>query len=245
MANYTVKSGDTLSGIASKNNTTVANLLSLNPDITNADLIYVGQVIVVSGTAAPKTKNPTQRPKITSFGAQTGNERSIFATWVWDEDNVDHYEVEWTYATGDGVGFIGDKSNVNAKQSIYSSAPENATLVKFRVKPVAKTHQVGKNKVETPYWIADWSTAKTHYFVNAPNVPSTPTVTISGYKLTAKLDNISSDLNASHIELKVVRGVSDIVRKGISKISNNTASFSCIVESGGDYRVACRGVRGS
>lgn len=244
MANYTVKSGDTLSGIASKNNTTVANLLSLNPDITNADLIYVGQVIVVSGTAAPKTKNPTQRPKITSFGAQTGNERSIFATWVWDEDNVDHYEVEWTYATGDGVGFIGYKSNVNVKQSIYSSAPESATLVKFRVKPVAKTRQVGKNKVETPYWIADWSTAKTHYFINAPNIPSTPTVTISGYKLTAKLDNISSDLNASHIEFKVVKGVSDIVRKGISKISNNTASFSCIVESGGEYRVACRGVRG-
>ena len=40
MANYTVKIGDTLSGIASKNNTTVANLLSLNPDITNANLIY-------------------------------------------------------------------------------------------------------------------------------------------------------------------------------------------------------------
>ena len=65
MANYTVKSGDTLSGIASKNNTTVANLLSLNPDITNADLIYVGQVIVVSGAAAPKTKNPTKKKKIT------------------------------------------------------------------------------------------------------------------------------------------------------------------------------------
>lgn len=244
MANYTVKRGDTLSGIASKNNTTVANLLSLNPDITNADLIYIGQVIVVSGTAAPKTKNSTQRPKITNFGAQTGNERAIFATWAWDKSNVDHYEVEWKYATGDGVGFIGDKSQVNVKQSIYSSAPENATLVKFRVKPVAKTRPVGKNKVETPYWKADWSTAKTHYFVNAPGTPPVPTVTINGYKLTAKLDNISSDLNASHIEFKVVKGVSKVVRKGIPKINNGTASFSCTVEAGGEYRVACRGVRG-
>ena len=244
MANYTVKKGDTLSSIALKNSTTVANLLSLNPDITNADLIYIGQVIVISGAAAPKTENSSQRPKITSFGAQSTSERSIFATWAWDEDNVDHYEVEWKYYTGDGVGFIGDRSQVKVKQSIYLSAPENSISVKFRVKPVAKTRPIGNNETETPYWEADWSTAKTHYFVNAPGIPSVPTVTINGYKLTAKVENINSSLNASHIEFKVVRGVSEVVRKGIPKINNGTASFSCIVESGGEYRVACRGVRG-
>lgn len=41
---YTVKSGDTLSQIATKNNTTVAKLKSLN-NIQNVDLIYVGQVL--------------------------------------------------------------------------------------------------------------------------------------------------------------------------------------------------------
>lgn len=43
---YTVKSGDTLSGIASKYGTTVAKLQSLN-GIKNANLIYVGQKIRV------------------------------------------------------------------------------------------------------------------------------------------------------------------------------------------------------
>ena len=43
---YTVKSGDTLSGIASKYKTTVAKLVKDN-NIENANLIYVGQKIVI------------------------------------------------------------------------------------------------------------------------------------------------------------------------------------------------------
>ena len=42
---YTVKKGDTLSAIAVKHHTTVNNLLALNPQIKNANLIYVGDAI--------------------------------------------------------------------------------------------------------------------------------------------------------------------------------------------------------
>ncbi|MGE7219347.1 LysM peptidoglycan-binding domain-containing protein, partial [Priestia koreensis] len=44
---YTVKSGDTLSGIAVKFNVTVAQLQSWN-NISNADTIKIGQVLKVS-----------------------------------------------------------------------------------------------------------------------------------------------------------------------------------------------------
>ena len=44
---YTVKSGDTLSGIAKKYGTTVKKLQALNPSISNPNKIYVGQKIVV------------------------------------------------------------------------------------------------------------------------------------------------------------------------------------------------------
>lgn len=44
---YTIVSGDTLSGIAKKYRTTVKKLMSLNPKIENADLIYAGDVIFV------------------------------------------------------------------------------------------------------------------------------------------------------------------------------------------------------
>lgn len=48
---YTVKSGDTLSGIAAKYGMSTSTLASLN-GITNTNLIYVGQVLKVSGTAS-------------------------------------------------------------------------------------------------------------------------------------------------------------------------------------------------
>ncbi|MGL4911520.1 MAG: LysM peptidoglycan-binding domain-containing protein, partial [Romboutsia sp.] len=44
---YTVKSGDTLSKIAIKYNTTVANLVKLN-NLKNPNLINVGQVLIVN-----------------------------------------------------------------------------------------------------------------------------------------------------------------------------------------------------
>lgn len=51
---YTVKYGDNLSTIASKYGTTTANLQALN-GISNANYIYVGQMLKVSGTASYST----------------------------------------------------------------------------------------------------------------------------------------------------------------------------------------------
>lgn len=44
---YTVKAGDTLTAIARRNGTTILAILKLNPDIKNANKIYVGQKIRV------------------------------------------------------------------------------------------------------------------------------------------------------------------------------------------------------
>ena len=152
---YTVAQGDTFSAIASRcisvgmsgysgltlYNEGINKLKSFNPDIENENLIYVGQVIVLQGTAKTKTTNNTQRAKITNFGLQSGTDRTVFATWVWTKSNTDHYEVKWKYGTGDGVGFIGQEGTSNVKQSIYSGAPENATHVAFYVRPISKTYK--------------------------------------------------------------------------------------------------------
>lgn len=52
---YTVQSGDTLTSIAAQHGTTPQGLLDLNPQITNANQIQVGQVLTVPGTP---TANP-------------------------------------------------------------------------------------------------------------------------------------------------------------------------------------------
>lgn len=49
---YTVKSGDTLSEIALTYGTTVSNILSLNPSITNPNLIYPGQNIIIKSVVS-------------------------------------------------------------------------------------------------------------------------------------------------------------------------------------------------
>lgn len=68
MSTYTIKRGDTLSGIASKYGTSVSTLMSLNPYIKNANLIYTGNKITLPGsssskkssTTTTKTKTPTK-----------------------------------------------------------------------------------------------------------------------------------------------------------------------------------------
>lgn len=60
---YTVKKGDTLSGIASKYGMALNDLLKLNPQIKNANLIHVGDKINIKATAKQETK-----PKETNKG---------------------------------------------------------------------------------------------------------------------------------------------------------------------------------
>lgn len=240
---YTVVKGDTLTKIANRYNTTVAALVKLN-NIKNKDLIIIGQVLTIEsdGTSEPVTENYSTKPVIELFGLQSNSDRNIYATWSWDKSNTDHYEVVWTYATGDGVSFIGNKSNVDDKQSLYS-APANAKSVSFKVKAVSKTRTV--NNKETAYWTAQWSTSKTYYFADSPpSKPSVPTVTLKDYTLTASLDNIG-DINAEQIQFQVVKDDSKIFSTGKASITTDHASYSCKVDVGGNYKVRCRAVRGS
>jgi LysM repeat protein len=68
---YTVQRGDTLGKIAARSGTSVGALLAVNPQIHNASLIYVGQVInLPSGVSVPPppTKHtPTPSPSSNSY----------------------------------------------------------------------------------------------------------------------------------------------------------------------------------
>ncbi|KAH0795470.1 LysM peptidoglycan-binding domain-containing protein [Histomonas meleagridis] len=74
---YTVKSGDTLSAIAARYGTTVSAICSLN-GISNANLIYVGQVLKIPGGSSPQ---PTAAPQPTSGSSVTASQMQRFG-WV-------------------------------------------------------------------------------------------------------------------------------------------------------------------
>jgi len=238
----TVVKGDTLSQIAVTYGVALSTLVSLNK-ISNPDYIVVGQKIKLSGTATTVKKNLSSRVTIGVFGLQSNTDRTVYATWTWDRSNTKEYQVKWFYTTGDGVRFVGNDSTVAAdiKQAVYN-APQNAKSVILRVKPVSKTRTV--NKKETTYWTGSWSTDKTYSFSdNPPSTPPVPSVTIEGYKLTARLDNL--DLNATSIQFQIYKNDSTKFNTGTATIKTSSASYSCTVDAGNSYKVRCRAVRGS
>ena len=254
---YTVVRGDTLSEIAVKYNTTVSYLAKLN-NIKNVNLIYVGQVLKIkekvvvkpdgstkpASQPAPAKKTNTSPAKtqatITAFGLQANTDRTIFATWNWDQSNTKEYLVRWYYGTGDGIAFIGEEKTETFKQSIYT-APANAIRVLFYVKPISNTKTV--NNKEVAYWTATWSTEKAYSFSSAPpQTPPNPEVTIKDYTLTAKCYGVKSD--AKEIEFQVVQNDSKVIKTGTAKPTTSVVSFSCTITSGNEYKVRCRAKNG-
>lgn len=178
---------------------------------------------------------------ITKIDLQNGTTRTVFATWTWSKKSqTEEYDIRWYYATGDGVRFIGSeekKTITNAQLQSTYTAPENATLVKFQVKPISKTKTV--NNKETVYWTAEWSTEAVYNFTSNPAVkPNTPTVTIKDYTLTAKLENIDSA--STSIQFQIVKDDSTIYKTGTASVVTAAASYSCSVDAGSTYKVRCR-----
>ena len=242
MATYTVKSGDTLSGIARTYNTTVSELMKLNPQIKNANLICVGWVLTVSGTAtsAPVTKN--NKAIVTKPAILTDSRRKVYSTWEWSKHSeTKEYKVRWSYSWGVGIEEISETTT----QYQYSSyePPEHATHVTIVVTPIANTKKVGKDQVETPLWTASASDRQTFWYTSLPpEVPPSPQVTIVGNTLTATLSGLDLE-GASSIKFQILReGVMDppYHESGWVPIVQGRASYSCKVADGGTYLVRCK-----
>ena len=244
-----VEKGDWLSTIARDylGDVMAYKKLAAINNISNPDKIYVGQKIYLaeggdSGSGSSSSSSNSNKATIEQFGYQTDSSGVLFATWSWDKSNTENYKVQWAYHTGDDVWFIGSDSTTEHKQSTYS-IPSNATKVRFRVKPISKTYT--SNNKETSYWTAEWSSYKTCTVsaITPPSIPPVPEVTMEKYKLTAELDNL--DVNATKIQFKVVKNNSTTFKTGTATITTGHASYSCNVDAGGEYKVACRSYNGS
>lgn len=240
---YTVKSGDTLSEIAEKYDTTVAKLAKLN-NIENVDLIYVGEQLLISGASAPTKKKVTESMvRISRFGLQSGTDRTIFITWDWDKDHTDRYKVWWYYATGNGVWFLGSKNDdLQFRHDTYT-APQNATAVKVKIQPISYKHKV--NGKEVYWWTAQWSNEKKYYFKDPPAVPSTPTLEVqdrstSTPKMTVSVTGL--DGNTDYVRFQVVKNdKTRIVDKKIPAVRLQ-ASYDFKVSIGAEYKARCSAI---
>lgn len=253
----TVEAGDTLWGIAETylGSGTKYPDLAANNNIPNPNLITVDQEIYLSASSSSSSSSSTKstvmtKPTINQFGLQSNADNTLFATWTWNRDHTKSYKVSWTYATGDGVAFNGNLSEISvdsdypslSRQSTYS-IPSNATKVNFKVKPISETYE--KNDVETNYWDASWSDVKTWTVTTPLGVPDTPDVEIDKFKLTATLDNIDID-GATHIEFQVVKdNSSSAFATNKASIVSAHASYTFTISAGSEYKVRCRAYKSS
>lgn len=223
--------------------------------VSLADFVYNDEwyVYAISGNRVVINKNksgtnsimtPVHKNNLTvvsgggSSSSSSSSSSNIYST------QVEHYEVEWQYFTGDGVPFTASETTTKDKNSVYDP-PEHATTVKVWVKPVSKTYK--KNGKDTTYWTGgwDWAEIKTATAAGTaapPDPTSEPTVVIEDYTLTA---TVSVDTEA--VENSRIDKVQFEVYNGNTKVSTGTvevllgkATYVCTVAAGGEYYVRYR-----
>lgn len=79
---YIIARGDTLKTLATRFNTTVDTLLSLNKDITNANVIYEGQRLVYPANGGSNPTPPPPAPGGHTYTVQKGDTLRKIAAWT-------------------------------------------------------------------------------------------------------------------------------------------------------------------
>lgn len=244
----TVQKGDTLGQIAvdyAGGYSKYKTLAAIN-NISNPNLIYVGQIIKLTadGSGTTSTTTSSNQATVDQFGQLSTDENTLFATWSWSKANTESYKVIWYYDPGNGIWFVGSNSTISvdkdepdaSRQSTYS-IPSNAKKVKFKVKPISEKQT--KNGKETSYWEANWSTEHTWTDSTPLVTPGVPSVKIEKYKLTATLENVHESI--AGVQFQVVKdNSSGVFATGKAVVVSQYVSYSCTVDAGGEYKVRCR-----
>lgn len=235
---YTVKRGDSLwkiartypSSIAGSNtNAKINTLVSLN-GIKNRNLIYVGQVLKLSGSGSTSSSSsaastPSKQPTVDAFGLQSANEtssknRAMYAAWTFSgtyASKTAKYKYRWTqYKNGNWV--LGSEEDTTAADDIYCysewSADAQATKVRFQVKPIPTTHEEkdssGSTNPVDDWTGAQWSAVKEYDFSNNPPLtPGKPTLAkdeIDDLKLIMSISDIdAAKLDAVSVKFNIVK----------------------------------------
>lgn len=269
VTSYTVKRGDTLWDIAvrfasdisgSTTNAKIDTLVKIN-DIKNRNLIYVGQVLKLSGSGSSvpgsgsgPSSTPTDQtqPVLTVIALQASNttsskNRAVYAAWEFYREHTKSFQYRWLQYKN-GFWSAGSEGETSGSTNIYRyseySADEGATKVRFQVLPVADTYKDGTTDV--PYWTgAQWSVVKEYDFKNNPPLtPSSPTVSLDNLTLTISISNIvASELDATGVRFNIVKDNSASVHTSsvipINTVSNHV-SYQYTVDVGAKYTVrAC------
>lgn len=203
---------------------------------------FSGWVVYSLKVSEPETKK--SKAAVSEIRLQVPGERTLYATWDWDyTSTTDHYRTVWQYTTpGSGIWFDGQvNENEKRSYSIYTP-PSGATKIRFFVTPIAKKKTV-RVKDDTYYWIALQSDPTTFSYTDVtddPAIAPTPTISIDGLTLTAKV--VTYDPSTTVVEFDVIKNNQGRFKIGRSLVTYNEATFTCSVDAGNFYKVRARGM---
>lgn len=179
--------------------------------------------------------------KLSSIKLQSGTARSMYVTWTSTYKNVDCFEVRWQYRTkGDSTWFDGPGEDVTPEQAFNSlyDAPDNATKVRVKIKPVSLTYE--KKGKQVSYWTGKWSSYVTYNFDTKPaeKPSSAPSIDISDTGvLTCEISNLTGILR---VQFQAVQDDSSTYSTGVATVKTGTARWQVTVKDGSRYKVRYR-----
>lgn len=121
---YTVKSGDTLSKIASQLGTTVANIQSLN-NLSNVNVLYVNQTLKVSGTASTATTTTSTATSTTTKTSTT----TATSTAAAKTTTLTNGQTVYTVQSGDTIAKIANSFGVSISQLTQWNSLANSNVI--------------------------------------------------------------------------------------------------------------------
>jgi len=208
---YTVKSGDTLSKIASSNKMTVAQLASLN-NITNVNMIKVGQVLKV-------TQTTTAAQSATSASTSTSNTTT-------GTSNTASYTVK----SGDTLSKIAANYNMSLTQIASLNQISNVNAI--RIGQVLKVSQTttSANQSSTTTSKATTTTSTTTTTTGSYKVNSGDTL----YAIAAKLGvNINTLLSLNGLNLSSTIYVGQVLKTAATTATTTTPNTTNLATSTG------------
>lgn len=185
---YTVKSGDTLSKIASQLGTTVANIQSLN-NLSNVNVLYVNQTLKVSGTASTATTSTstttTSTATSTTTKTSTTAATSTAAAKITTSTNG---QTVYTVQSGDTIAKIANSFGVSISQLTQWNSLANSNVIYVNQKLV-----VANTSAATTTSTAKTSTATAS---STNSTASNTTAKSSSSTATTSADSTLNALNA-------------------------------------------------
>lgn len=270
---YTVVRGDTLSAIATRYGTTVATLASWN-NIKNANLIYVGQNLIVAKSGSDPTPTPTtvstnaSMVTITQFGllAVPGpgeSTNTLFVTWDWNKENTEKCIIVWEYQFANdpqGLWHIGATNEVNKPE--YDGTPwmentydpgENVRYCRCKIRPIAKVKS-STNNSNTYYWYASFCAYQTFDYEtqHLPISPGLPSATLQNDNVTLKFEYTqllptTYYIDSVDVQVYKIVGMEETEYTTVHiplSLSTYSGSISITLAQSGKYVWRARGVRG-